>query len=150
MFKTFRFISLAIAGGLFTFSAIVFFLLSKQIITPGQTGSMEIFKTMVPVAIVLGIGASYMIGNKLLLKAQQQKGFGLKMAKYQSLLIIKLALLEAPGLLAVIAALLTGEIQFLFIALALVIVMIIGIPSREKLAFQLKMTPSETDKLMKS
>ncbi|KPM49274.1 hypothetical protein [Jiulongibacter sediminis] len=150
MYKTFRIISLAIAGGLFLFSAVVFFLLSNQVITPERTSSMEIFKTMVPVAIVLGIGASYMIGNKLLRKAQQEKGFKNKMEKFQSLSIVKLALLEAPGLLAVAAALLTGEIQFLFIALALVIVMIIGIPTKEKLATQLKLSPSETNELMNS
>jgi hypothetical protein len=72
------------------------------------------------------------------------------MEKFQSLSIVKLALLEAPGLLAVAAALLTGEIQFLFIALALVIVMIIGIPTKEKLAAQLKLSPSETNELMNS
>lgn len=150
MYKTFRIISLAIAGGLFVFSAVVFFLLSNQIISPENSGSMEIFRTLVPVAIVLGIGTSYMIGNKLLLKAQKEKGLKNKMASFQSLSIIKLALLEAPGLLAVIAAFLTGEIQFLFIALALVIVMVIGIPSKEKLATRLKLTPSETNELMKS
>ncbi|MGR3809155.1 hypothetical protein [Jiulongibacter sp. NS-SX5] len=147
MYKTFRIINLAIAGGLFVFSAVTFFLLSNGLYTPSGEG-METFQNVVPIIIVLGIGASYFVTKKMLPSALKEKGLKNKMRSFQKISIIKLALLEAPGLLAVVAALLTGEIQFLFIALAIVIVMIIGIPTREKLADMLKLSPGEKNELM--
>ncbi|MCR9066606.1 MAG: hypothetical protein NXI00_21715 [Cytophagales bacterium] len=145
-YKSLKIILLAIPAGLFLFSFVTFFLVSIGMVEASSSGDIGVFRNLVPIAIVLGVGGSYLLGNKLLKSAKTEKGLANKLKAYQKMSIIKTALLEVPGLIAVVAALLTGEIQFLFVAMAIVVVMVIGVPTKEKVMEMLELSPSDRQK----
>src|SRR5688500_11157324 len=91
------------------FAAVVGFMISKD-----QTGHGDIamWKYLVPVVTLLSLILAYLLFRTLLERIPATLPLKEKMPKYARAVLIRSALLEAPGLLAPIAAFITGEIYF--------------------------------------
>lgn len=138
-------IMLAIFGGLFLFIVIAYYLLKNGILA-GDAALTPTFRVIIPILAAGGLLASYLLGKSNLEKAKKQSDLEMKMAAFQQTQIIKNALLEAPGLFCVVSAAITGEIQFLFIALAILIVMLIGFPKKDKMMDLLELSAADRAK----
>ncbi|MFT5886446.1 MAG: hypothetical protein ACI9IP_002913 [Arcticibacterium sp.] len=127
-------------------AAACFNLITSGIVGISQTYTSILLK-VVPMAIVIGISGSFYFGNRHVRAARAAKKLGDKLVGVKKANNIKNICLLVPGVLACIAALMTGEKQFLFISLAVLIVMAIAFPSKNKTAATLKLTEKEVEKL---
>jgi hypothetical protein len=120
-----------VAFGLLLLTAICFYLIQTETITESKK-YLDILTKAVPMSIVIGLSASFYFGNKHLKKMKVAKKSADKFQAYKNSIRIKNICLVIPGLIACIASILSGEAQFLFIALAVLIVMLIAFPSSNK------------------
>ena len=127
-------------------AAACFNLITSGIVGISQTYTSILLKA-VPMAVVIGISGSFYFGNKHIRSARSAKKLGDKLVGAKKANNIKNICLLVPGVLACIAALMTGEKQFLFISLAVLIVMAIAFPSKNKTVATLKLTEKEVEKL---
>jgi hypothetical protein len=120
-----------VAFGLLLLTAICFYLIQTETITESKK-YLDILTKAVPLSIVIGLSASFYLGHKHLKKMKVAKKSADKFQAYKNSIQIKNICLVIPGLVACIASILTGQAQFLFIALAVLIVMLIAFPSSNK------------------
>jgi hypothetical protein len=122
---------LLIALGLSIFIAICFYLVQSNIFL--LSGNYQYILTkLVPMSIVIGLSASFYFGNKHLKIAKSAKKSDAKINSFTKALRIKNACLLIPGIIAGLSAVVSGETQFLFIALAILIVILIAFPTKVK------------------
>ena len=140
-------ILLALPAGVFAFILIVNFI-NKSGGEPVNQELLKVFQIVIPVISVLGLSASFFIGRRLLEKAREQPSPEAKLGAFQSMSIIKMACIEIPALVTVVAALLTHEKQVLLVAMTFVVVMILSVPAKDKILDLLQLKPEEKNKLM--
>ncbi|AWV97588.1 hypothetical protein [Arcticibacterium luteifluviistationis] len=141
---------MAIAFSLLLLAIAVFYLIQSGSISQGSS-AMDILFKAVPMGIVIGLSASFYFGNKHLKAARSVNGLSKKLEFYKKSALAKNLCLAVPGYLASIAAIISGETQFLFISLAVLAVMLIAFPSKKKAISQLGLgdkDASELEKLM--
>jgi hypothetical protein len=119
------------AVALLLFTAICFYLTqSGTLLIKGNY--QYILIRLVPMSIVIGLSASFYFGNKHLKLSKSAKKTTAKLEAYKNALRIKNACLFIPGIIASLSAVISGEVQFLFISLAILTVMLIAYPSKTK------------------
>lgn len=141
-YQSLKNIMLAVFGALFLFIAGAYYLLKNGFLT-GNSDLTPTFRIIIPLLAAGGLLASYLLGKSQLTKAKNAGDLKAKQEAFLQTQIIKNAVLEFPGLFCVVSAMITGEIQFLFIALAILIVMLIGFPKKDKMMDLLELSPSE-------
>lgn len=108
----------------------------------------EIWYYAAPALLVFSIPASSLLFNNI---TQGIKGADVplnrKLATYQTAVIVKAALLEAPALLACIAAFLTGRIVILLVIPLVLLLFFINRPTLYRLESDLELTRDEVDQL---
>ncbi|SOE19830.1 hypothetical protein SAMN06298216_0332 [Spirosomataceae bacterium TFI 002] len=134
--KSLQTIHLAVAGSLLFFGAVVYYLLNYD---GGAITDLspDIFRRIVPITIILGMTAAYYFKKTMLRTALAQKNDESKWAAYQKAFMVELACLEIPGLVSIVAALLTGETNFLLIGIALIAVILFRRPTERKVRLEL-------------
>ncbi|MGB7394701.1 MAG: hypothetical protein WA913_09935 [Pricia sp.] len=115
-----------------------------------QVGSFEarmsegnLFIYLVPVAAVAGYFLSQWVFRKQIQSISKNRPLLQKLEKYQKALLIKYALLEGPGFLAVIAYYLSGNALHLVIAIALIVYLFVQRPTVEKIKADLPLSYEE-------
>ncbi|UBM59897.1 hypothetical protein LAG90_04450 [Marinilongibacter aquaticus] len=141
-YRKFKMVAYSIPLALFLAAAAVYYILKGEQMAL-QPDTMSTFQFVLPIAILVGILFSSFYFNRQVKKLWKVKNLKEKLSGFQKAFILKMAMQELPATVAVVAALFTGEAQFLFIALAVIIVMIIGVPSKEKIALFLQLSPQE-------
>ena len=91
----------------------------------------------VPFFVLAGIVSSRFFSNRLMGKAILEQDVEEKFNKYRTALIVRLALLEAPGFLAIVTFLLTGERFFLGFLGILLFYFVTLFPSEPKIMSEL-------------
>ena len=137
---------MTMAFGLLLLTAICFYLIQTDTISESKK-YLDILTKAVPMSIVIGLSASFYLGNKHLKKMKVSKKASQKFDNYKNATRIKNICLLIPGIIACIASLLTGEAQFLFIALAVLIVMLIAFPSNNKAMTAMEFDQKTFDKI---
>ncbi|MGK0139143.1 MAG: putative membrane protein [Algoriphagus sp.] len=135
----------------FVFALLLLAAASFNLITSGIVGISQAYTSIllkaVPMAIVIGISGSFYFGNKHIRAARSAKKLEDQLIRFKKANNIKNIYLLLPGVIACIAALMTGEKQFLFISVAILIVMAIAFPSKNKTMAALNLTEKEMAKL---
>jgi hypothetical protein len=139
-------IYLLMAFGLLLLAASCFYLIQSEIIYH-STNYMDMLTKVVPMSIVIGLSASFYLGNKHMKVAKSPKKASEKFESYKKGVFVKNICLVIPGFIACLAALLTGEAQFLFVALAVLIVMLIAFPSSHKAHTTMEIDRNSFDKI---
>lgn len=130
--KILQIIHLAVAGSLLMFGAVVYYLLNYGGGAISEL-SPDMFRRIVPITIILCMTAAYYFKKTMLRKAQSQRDQENKWAEYQKAIVTELAFLELPGLVSIVAALLSGEINFLLVGIALIAVILFRRPTERKI-----------------
>ena len=131
-FSALTIIAFALMAGLALFAAVVTYL-----ITSGSSVEPEaIISPQGDVLLVAGFGLmcltmSRFLSKKLLDSAtpEERQNAPTAFGRYRSALILRLALLEASGLLACVFALVTGNLNLLLVTLFLLVMMWLARPS---------------------
>lgn len=141
--KALKIIHAAMTIGQVLFAAIIAFLVLTGLI-PGIEGSLANILLLVTVFFILfGTITSQLLFQSRLNLARKETTLPNKLAAYRSALIIRYALIEAPSLFTVIAALLTGNPLFLLLAGMIIVFFLTLYPSVARAALHLGLEPGE-------
>jgi hypothetical protein len=144
--NTLKIIHIALTVGQLLFAAVVFYLVySGQV--AGDPSSSGMFMMIVPFFIIAGVGASIMIFNTRRNKIRQKTDLKEKLSDYRVTQILRYALLEGPTLFALVVAIITGDLGFLYIALGIVVLFASYAPSRGRVISDLQLNDQDLYKL---
>lgn len=93
----------------------------------------DIFVYLVPLVAMVGYFSSTFVHRKLIETISKNETLPLKLSRYQTALLIKYAMIEAPAIMALFAYFQSGTALYLVIALALLIYLYAQRPTRKRL-----------------
>ena len=147
-FTMLNLIYFSLVGGLIIFSALLAFLNYNQELPESQP--VGVFVYLVPVTSILAILGSIYIPKYKLPGIDSKKDLKEKLSYYQSLLIIRWALLEGGALFALVSFMLTGYFMFGGFALLLTLYLILQKPSRYKLLQDINLSDEDRNRIIDS
>ena len=146
-FKTLNILHLAMMAGLVFFLAIVTYMHQSTQIEK----IIEVDEMLLVVIALIFTFTQFFLGtilfNKKLQGIHMNDALDDKLSAYRSDFIIRLALLEGAGFLAVVLYMLSASYFFLGIGLALLLAMILVRPVRSKIADDLHLTSEQRQRL---
>lgn len=138
----------SLVAGLIIFMAVIVILNSRQ--DPANFQPVGVFIYLVPVSSLLAILGSIYIPKYKLPDIDNKNDLKEKLSYYQSLLIIKWALLEAGAIIALVSFMLTGYFMLGGFALLLILYLILQKPSRYKLLQDINLNDEERNRIIDS
>jgi hypothetical protein len=111
--RTQRILYSAQAGMLLIFALIVYYLISTGQLGPPDYSIAVLLQTIILVLVPASLGAGYFIFKSMLSKIDRKMPMMDKLRKYLTLVIVRSAFLELPGLFCCVAALITVDYLFL-------------------------------------
>lgn len=112
--------------------------------------SKELSKILLPIVAVFIISSiiiSNYISKKRIVEARKFVVLTEKLVAYRSMVIIRLALLEAPSIFTIVCYIVTGNTSFIFFAILIIVVFVMNNPTKEKIIFELELNREEQDAL---
>jgi hypothetical protein len=142
-FKMITVLHYAMLMGQVIFGIVAFYIVSGGQIAENGSQLNDTFRVIVPLMIMGGLTASWYFTRTRIEAMPAKSGLIEKLVQYRTVFIIKLALLEAPSLLAIVAFLLTGNFLYLALAGLVILVFVINRPTKFKIANELKLDQEE-------
>jgi len=102
---------------------------------------------VVPLMALSGIVASVILNNNFLKMIQPEDSLQTKLSKYQTVSIIRGALLEGPALIGIVATFLSGNYFFLLFSVVLLMAMYLFFPNKERFVQAAQLSFEEKSKL---
>jgi hypothetical protein len=147
-FKALKILHLGITGGLLIFAAAILFLFqtgSLKAIDPSMERTLQVVTVLFSVALLL-IG--FNLFKRKMMEARNSTGSGeTRMGLYRTACIIWWAMIEAPGLLAVVSFFITGNYAFLALAGFHVLVLLLFMPRKDNIIVLLNLNTKEVGQL---
>lgn len=100
---------------------------------------------VVPVMACSMFGLSFVVFSKMVNTAAEKNALSDKLRGFQMAMVVRMALLEAPAVLAAVSIFLTGSIYFLAVNAVSVLLFAVMIPRKEKVIELLRLTSPEID-----
>ncbi len=119
----------------------VYLTISQEIAEDPEMMSVMVY--VVPVMACSMIGLSFVIFSKMVNAAADKSSLSDKLRGFQTAMIMRMALLEGPAILAATAIFLTGSIYFLVVNAVSVLMFAMMIPRKEKVIELLRLTSPE-------
>ncbi len=141
-FQNLNIIFVAIILAIISFAAVVLMLNPEQLEVDSQNHS-SLLLILVPIFMVASIFLSIYISSLRMKNITEQTNLADKLTSFRTTFIIKLAILEAPALFAIIAYMLTRNISFLIMAGIMICFIILQYPNKENILKILKITQSQ-------
>lgn len=143
-FTTINILFLALMAGQVVFAGVLFFLSQTQkrveLITP------EIHQTLlwiVPAVAVAGITLGWVVFNSKLKSLWHKDNLAEKLKGYQTAMVVRLAIMEGPSLLALILFYITGDYTFLGVSAFIILAFLFNKPSRPAIIRHLQLHDDE-------
>lgn len=124
------------------FSGVVAYLHTTGEAVP-VTGMIQPFSYLVPAVMVMALGIAPYAFRFTLSKITGDLPLRQKFLKYQNAVIIRMAIVEVPGILGAAAALITGELYFLAAPLLVALVSVMLRPGPFNMANDLSLSTDE-------
>ena len=128
----------ALIMGMLFFGAISVFLVTSGVMKVDQMEQFATFIYIVPSLAIVCVFAAFMVFKQKLAAIREKSDIIAKIAEYRAALIIRWALLEGPAFFGIVSYLLTGNIILLSVAVAIIAIFILLIPSRARLEVDLE------------
>ncbi len=149
-FKLLKTIHIVIVASIAGFAVLIFALSKSGYLHPAATGT-NVAKTLQVTAILFSV-LLFIVGLNLfkrgMLKARNSsEGGAERFAKYRSACILWWAMIEAPGIFAVVGYALTGNMAFLVLAVAHILALLTFMPRKENIVVLLNLTQQDVKQL---
>lgn len=142
-FRSLYILHIALMTGVLLFSILSVFLVSSGSMAKNDTGLDAIFIKVVPALVLIALIIAVWSYNKRLARLKGMRELKQKLTGYRSVFIIRTAWVEGSGIFAIMAYLLTGNYLYIGIAGLLVLLFLIWVPTREKVANALDLSTQE-------
>lgn len=133
--------------GQFTFAGLTFYLNVNNPIQYGEHDPNDVFSYIVPMMVLGGLIGGHFLSKTAIQKAKEKPTFKEKLESYRSALIIRYALMEGPNLFCIVAYLLSSNIVFMYIAIAVMLVYLFSFPKTVQLISDLELNGTEIEQL---
>ncbi|MGB6153555.1 MAG: hypothetical protein WBG48_16360 [Pricia sp.] len=143
--RTLTIIHTALCAGLMVFAIVAYY---QKGDFEARMNSQSILIYMVPVVAVAGYFLSQLLFKKQLEHISKEETLSVKLGKYQVASILKYALLEGPGILALLAYYWSGNALHLVVAIALIAYLFVQRPTADKIKKDLPLTYEEQKQLL--
>lgn len=138
-FKALKIVHLALMSGIFFFVVIANVLILQGFDDVATDQIRTVFIYLVPAAILVGALGSNTVFKARLQKCIQEPSLKKKMEMYRSSLVLKLAFIEGPAFLTVIAFLMTGNYLYMLAIALLLFIFWTFRPTKEKAIMELEL-----------
>ncbi|MEI6090431.1 MAG: hypothetical protein WCR42_08270 [bacterium] len=142
-FRYLSLIHLALVSGLALFGIFAYYLVSMGLFAGPSMDLYKTFGIMVIIVVIAGFGVSMYMTKTRMESTKVKTDLKTKLGDYQATTIIKLALLEGPGLFAIVAYMLTANYIVLAIAGLIIVYFFFNIPSQARVIKDLELNSSE-------
>lgn len=144
-FTTLNFVYLGLLAGQVFFMVVAIFLNSTgaMVVEPEELNTF--FQILVPLFTVTAIIASIMITRTRLSRIKEKTDFQEKLGDYRAVMIVRLAILEAPSFFAIVCYLLTANLLLLIFSGLVIAIFLLYRPSRDKVAEELELNQEERE-----
>jgi hypothetical protein len=147
-FKALKILHLGITAGLLIFAAAILLLFQTgnlKAIDPSMERTLQVVAVLFSVALLL---IDFNLFKRKMMEARNSTGSGgTRMALYRTACIIWWAMIEAPGLLAVVSFFITGNYAFLALAGFHVLVLLLFMPRKDNIIVLLNLNTKEVAQL---
>lgn len=143
MLQNQRLIYWASPGMLFVFGMVVYYLINNGSLGKADYSLAVLFQMIILVLVPASFAAAYFIFKMAVQKIDKKQPLRQKLNRYFTLVIVRSAILEAPGLFCCVAAFLTHEVLFLAAVPIILFVFNILRPTPATIAEELGLSPSE-------
>lgn len=147
-FKGLKIVHLAIAAGLVLFTAIILLLFQTGRLTafdPSLERTLQVVAVGVSVALLL---AGFNLFKRKMMEARNHPGSGeTRMNLYRSACLVWWAMIEGPGLVAVICFIITGNYAFIALAGFHILLLFLFMPRKENIIVLLNLNSQEVASL---
>ena len=142
--RTINLAHMTLATGMLIFGLVALYVHNLQSV---DNELAKMFQYILPGALTIGLIGSYFVPEILIKKIDKNLELEHKISKYLPVVLIRGAFLEAPGLLAGIAILLTGRSYFIVAVGLLFLAFYFYRPSVIRISNDLNLTIEEREKL---
>ncbi len=146
MLATLNMIYFSLVSILVMFGAIVFYLSTSGSITPDPEFA-QVLRYVLIMVLPIGLGAGYFIFKKQMEAIDSTLTLHEKLMKYQTAVLVRSGCFEMPGLLAAVAALITGDISLLLFTAIVVVIFLMVRPSVYTITTDLNLSQTERSML---
>lgn len=133
-------IHIVLCAGLILFA---FFVYLKNSEFTARMNQQDILIYIVPIVAAAGYFLSQLVFKKQIASISREEKLSVKLGKYQIASLIKYALLEGPGILALMAYFWSGNALYLVTGLALIVYLFVQRPKAERIKKELPLTLEE-------
>lgn len=134
-----------LAGQIVLFVIFLYLNLTDPSRQPDPMG--DILKYLVAILVINGFVVGQLIYKKRLIKLKSLDVLAAKLEAYRGAMIMRLALLEGPSLLALVLYFLTADLFFIMMTGFIIVIFLFFIPSRDKISRELELSSSEKMKI---
>ena len=143
--STLRIIYLALVASMTLFGVVSFFLTVTDSIEVNADADFVLMMRYILFAVTpAALGGGYFVFKNTLSGAVGLPSLKEKLMKYQVAVLVRSASLEIPGLLAAVAALITGELSFLLFTAIIIVLFIMLLPGINTIVQDLNLSRKET------
>lgn len=144
IFKQINFIYIAILSTKSVVAIVGVLLVYKLGALPVFDNSMQdLIKSIVVLALLIGIPVSHIFFHKRIKHINVDLPLAKKIQMYRSAFIVRIALLEAIGVIAMIGYIVSGDNSFLYMFGVVFVLFIIHAPTKVKIINELSLTEEE-------
>ncbi len=143
MLTVINIIYFAILSMMVLFSVVVYYLVSSGSITPDPEALPPVIKYILYAIASAGVTAAYFVNRQMLSQVDHSQGLRSKLGQYQTVMIIRSACLEAPGLFGAVCTFLTGNLSFLVVTGLMAVLFLLWRPTTDSIRQDLQLTESE-------
>lgn len=144
-FLTQSILHFALFTGQFLFGIVAYYLATTEGFTTGNKELEDMFLVIVPLVALGGIVGGIFLSKTQIENIKQKESLREKLSAYQTLLIIKYALLEGPSFLAIIGYMFTTNTVFMGIAAIIILLFILYRPTVAKTITELELSQAERE-----
>ena len=138
----------ALLLGQLLFFGVVYFLVANDMMD-NQPMDESVFRTVVPIVILGGVGAAYALDRQRQGNMDQLQDLNAKMQHYRNAVILRSALIEGANFFALLAGLLTQNYTYLLYFAVGLLAFIYFRPSRQQFIDQYDLSAREKEELEK-
>lgn len=147
--KQSQIICAALIMGQLLFLGIAFFILNQNGKGLGDKELVEVLYFVVAALVVGSVSGSFMVFRSKLASLKVLENLQQKIAQYRAAQIIRWALLEGPSFFSIIAYILTGDIVFAVVSIAIIVLFIPTFPSKGRFEKEMELTWEELNQIEK-
>lgn len=147
-FKALKILHLTITAGLLLFTVVMFLLFQTgqlKAVDPSLERTLQVVAVVVSVALLL---VGFNIFKRKMMEARNSTAPGeTRMSLYRTACIIWWAMIEGPGLLAVVCFFITGNYAFVALAAFHILILFFFMPRKENIIVLLNLNSKEVEQL---